>query len=266
MRGDAGFPVRLRFAKRGKVRFISHRDVARAFERAFRIEQLPLAFTHGFSPRPKVSFGLALSLGYESDAEYLDVELGEPVAVESLPERLSAALPDGLAVTAVAALADRAPSLQESITSVEYRLALTGLGPQPLGVAVDRAWASTELPVTTTRKGKRVVEDVRPSISRLHVLGEELRAFDRPGEIDLPEINLPEVNLEVATKPRGVRPAEVITVLRELAGAEEPVGEDRVLRTCQWIERDGVRLEPLIADRRSPTPSGAGARALEVCA
>ena len=55
MRGDAGFPVRLRFTERGKVRWISHRDVARAFERAFRIEQLPLAFSQGFSPRPKVS-------------------------------------------------------------------------------------------------------------------------------------------------------------------------------------------------------------------
>ncbi len=53
MRGDAGFPVRLRFTKRGKVRFISHRDVARAFERAFRIEQLPLAFTQGSRPGPR---------------------------------------------------------------------------------------------------------------------------------------------------------------------------------------------------------------------
>ena len=79
MRGDTGFPVRVRYAKRGKVRWISHRDVARAFERALRIEQLPLAFTLGFSPRPKVSFGLALSTGYESDAEYLDLELAEPI-------------------------------------------------------------------------------------------------------------------------------------------------------------------------------------------
>ena len=53
-----------------------------AFERAFRIEELPLAFTLGFSPRPKVSFGLALSVGHESDAEYLDVELAE---LEALP-------------------------------------------------------------------------------------------------------------------------------------------------------------------------------------
>ena len=79
-----GFPVRVALHQAGPVRFISHRDMARAFERAFRIEQLPLVFTQGFSPRPKVSFGLALSVGYESDAEYLDVELREP----SIPTRL----------------------------------------------------------------------------------------------------------------------------------------------------------------------------------
>ena len=84
MRGGAAFPVRLQYTKRGKVRWISHRDVARAFERAFRIAQLPLAFTEGFSPRPKVSFGLALSTGYESDAEYLDVEFASPVDIDAL--------------------------------------------------------------------------------------------------------------------------------------------------------------------------------------
>src|SRR5919106_6720592 len=98
MRGDAGFPVRLRFSKRGKVRFISHRDVARAFERAFRVERLPLAFTQGFVPRPKVSFGLALSVGHESDAEYLDFELAEPVPLDPLGPQLSGAVPEGIDV------------------------------------------------------------------------------------------------------------------------------------------------------------------------
>src|SRR6476469_8660746 len=82
--GDAGFPVRIAFTKQGKVRFISHRDVARAFERAFRIETLPLSFTQGFSPRPKVSFGLALSVGHESEAEYLDFELVEEIPLAPL--------------------------------------------------------------------------------------------------------------------------------------------------------------------------------------
>ena len=119
MRGDSGFPVRIRFSKRGKVRFISHRDVARAFERAFRIEQLPLAFTEGFSPRPKVSFGLALSVGHESEAEYLDVELTEPVDTDALPARLTPVLPEGMPATGAVRLIERAPALQESITEVQ---------------------------------------------------------------------------------------------------------------------------------------------------
>ena len=124
MRGDSGFPIRLRFAKRGRIRFLSHRDVARAFERAFRVVKLPLAFTVGFSPRPKVSFGLALPVGHESDAEYLDVELTETYDVETLVVLVNDALPEGLSVTGAIALADRAPALQESVTSVTYELEL----------------------------------------------------------------------------------------------------------------------------------------------
>ena len=89
VRGGAANPVRLRYTKLGKVRWISHRDVARALERAFRVAQLPLAFTEGFSPRPKVSFGLALSTGHESDAEYVDLVLADAIDLDPLPARLS---------------------------------------------------------------------------------------------------------------------------------------------------------------------------------
>ena len=67
--------VRVRFSKHGKVRFTSHRDVARIWERALRRARVPVAYSAGFNPRPKIAFGLALSTGYSSDAEYLDVEL-----------------------------------------------------------------------------------------------------------------------------------------------------------------------------------------------
>ena len=83
MRGGAANPVRLRYTKLGKIRWICHRDVARALERAFRVAQLPLAFTEGFSPRPKVSFGLALSTGHESDAEYVDLVFAEDVDLDA---------------------------------------------------------------------------------------------------------------------------------------------------------------------------------------
>jgi radical SAM-linked protein len=239
VRGNTGFPVRVRFAKRGKVRFISHRDVARAFERAFRIEQLPLAFTQGFAPRPKVSFGLALSVGHESEAEYLDVQLAEEVPLDSLAGRVSSALPTGIDVTGVAVLADRAPALQDAVTAVAYRVTVTGAGGRPvrpdeLRAAVDRALARPSLPAARTRKGHEVTEDVRSIVRTMAVMG-----VDDLG---------PVLDLELSTQPRGARPAEVLTAV------DGDLVDRRVLRTKQWIERGGARLEPLEADARSRVP------------
>jgi hypothetical protein len=244
--------VRLRFSKRGKVRFVGHRDVARAFERAFRIAELPIAFTQGFSPRPRVSFGLALSVGHESDAEYLDVELREPVD-RDLPAVLTAALPDGIVVTGAAALADRAPALQEAVTAVEWEIEVSSEGrsehevrrperpgetgpgrssPAPLAVArlVAAAMASPSLRVVRTRKGREAEEDIRPALRRVEVLGAA-----EHGVL---------LGFEVSTQPVSVRPGEL------LAALDDELTARRVVRTGQWIERGGVRLEPLAADPR----------------
>jgi radical SAM-linked protein len=238
MRGELGFPVRLRFTKVGKVRFVSHRDVARAFERAFRIEQLPLAFTQGFSPRPKVSFGLALGVGHESVAEYLDVELADTLDLDGFPERVSAALPDGIDVTGACELTTRAPSLQEGVTAVEVELRLADMDAATLADTTKRALLADTLPTTTTRKGRSVVEDLRPVLRDLVVHDDD---------------RTPVVLASLNTQPRGLRPADLLIALRELAGAALGDGEDRVLRKHQWIERDGARLEPLEADRATRT-------------
>lgn len=229
MRGGAVFPVRLRYAKRGKVRFLGHRDVASVLERAFRVTRLPLAFTEGFSPRPKVSFGLALSTGYESVAEYLDVQLTEAVDLDELPASLTAALPEGLSVTGAAALADRAPALQEAVTSVVWSVGVEGAegGPldQPaLEELVADALASATLPTRRRRKGREEVEDVRPAIRSIDVDGTTL-------------------TMELNTRPRGAKPSEVLAAIGR-------VRDVRALRTHQWIERDGARMEPLDADTR----------------
>jgi radical SAM-linked protein len=240
VRGDSGFPVRVRFAKRGKVRFISHRDVARAFERAFRVEQLPLAFTEGFSPRPKVSFGLALSVGHESDAEYLDVELTEPVDPAALAERLTPAVPEGMPVTGAVRLIERAPALQESITEVQYRVAtLDGHGrsvpEEVLGAAASGALASDELHVARVRKGKESTDDIRPALRSIEI------AHDG---------DTPVLELALLTQSRGARPREVLDALDSFVGVG--LTEHRVTRTSQWIERAGARLEPLEADAFAP--------------
>jgi len=249
VRGEAGHPVRLRFAKAGKVRFVSHRDVARAFERALRIAEVPVAFTQGFSPRPKVSFGLALAVGYESRAEYLDVDLREPWDPDQLGDALSAGLPAGMTVTGAAPLAPRAAALQEAVTAVAYQLVLADVDADQLADVAAAAWAAETLPVASTRKGRPLAVDVRPSLRRL--------------DVDAPRAVL---SVELSTQPRAARPAELFTAFRDLAGIDVGDGEDRVLRTHQWIERDGARREPLEADRAVPAPPGTGPRALEACA
>ena len=74
--------VRIRFHKKGKVRFTSHRDVARIWERALRKAEGAVSYSQGFSPRPKLAVGLALSTGHESEAEFLDLELAGETAEE----------------------------------------------------------------------------------------------------------------------------------------------------------------------------------------
>jgi radical SAM-linked protein len=248
MRGDTGYPVRVKYAKRGKVRWISHRDVARAFERALRIEQLPLAFTLGFSPRPKVSFGLALSTGYESEAEYLDLELVEPVDLESLPSRLTAALPIGLEVDAVVALEERAPALQESVAAVTWQVEVTdddgqAVPAEMLRELVAGARSAPVLEVTQVRKGRASIADVRPAIRSLDVL--EARSSTGSSAT---------VEMELLTQPRGAKPSEVVVAIAGLSPSPLTLVVGRAVRTHQWIERDGARCEPLDADTRPRVP------------
>ena len=247
MKGGALFPVRVRYEKRGKVRWISHRDVARAFERAFRVEALPLAFSQGFSPHPKVSFGLALSTGHESVAEYLDLELVSEVDLELLPAALSTALPEGLTVTAAAPLVDRAPALQEAVTSVEWLVAVTPHDAEPdpevLRALVADALAREALPTARRRKGKETVEDVRPVIRAFDVLD------DSTPLVPDSEVRGVHAHLELTTQPRSAKPDEVLTAVVTATGANA-WSLAHVTRTHQWIERDGARQEPLDADTR----------------
>jgi len=236
VRAGEGFPVRLQYTKLGKIRWISHRDVARALERAFRVARLPLAFSEGFSPHPKVSFGLALSTGHESEAEYVDLVLTEDLAVETLPGVITPALPDGITVAGAAQLVERAPALQEAVTSCEWLVEVArsdGLPADPHEVReqAEAVSAFPEIMVTKRRKGREVTEDIRPVIRHLTVCG--------TAPVTLA--------MELFTQPRSARPGEVLAAFGGLS-------EVRAVRTHQWIERDGARQEPLDADTRPRVP------------
>ena len=192
--------LRIRFSKLGKIRWTSHRDLARMWERAFRRVDLPLAYSEGFTPRPRVSFGLALPTGHESVAEFLDVELTgiEGVDLAALGTRLSAALPVGVDATAVAVLAPGSPSLQEDVTSCSWRwTAAAAEGaerPQleEVRLRVASVLAAPSTPIARNRKGVERVEDIRPGILGLEVVEES-----EDGVV---------LSAELAAAPRAVRP------------------------------------------------------------
>ena len=142
------------------------------WERALRRAELPVARTQGFSPRPKVHFGLALPTGHESLGEYLDVDLA-PVEglpdVDGLPARLSPLLPDGVEVEAAVEIDPRGSSLQQAVTSCGWWLDVPDVSPSDLAAEVARLLATERLPVTRERKGRPVTDDLRPGILDLSV-------------------------------------------------------------------------------------------------
>jgi radical SAM-linked protein len=220
--------LRARFSKAGKVRFVSHRDVARIWERALRRVGVPIAYTEGFSPRPKLSFGLALSTAHESLGEYLDISLRDEAAagvdLEQLPTLLTEALPVGMEVQAVVPLEPGSLSLQQAVTSCTWQIELEGTSVTAAAGAVESALSADELVITRTRKGQDAVDDVRPGIVGLRVVG------PAPGDGAVLEA-------ELATQPRGLRPAELVRAL------DPGLHARRVVRIHQWTQIGGARQE-----------------------
>jgi radical SAM-linked protein len=219
--------LRLRFTKLGRVRFVSHRDVARLFERALRRADLPMRYTEGFTPRPRIGFGLGLPVACESVAEYLDVALREPVDIGEVPASLSRQLPAGMDVVA----AGEAPSssLQQQVTSCTWEMEVPAGDASSLEKTLNRALGSQSLLVRRSRKGRESVDDLRPSLRSLAVGGLGLVA-------------------DLSTEGRGVRPSELAEVLGLQLG--------RTVRTHQWIERGGSRHEPLSLAAEVPLARG----------
>jgi len=241
--------LRARYAKLGKIRFTSHRDVARMWERALRRSGLPVARSQGFNPRPLVAFGLALPTCGESLAYYLDVTLARPddgvrpgqpwgdsyPDLGSLAAALSGYLPDGIDVLALAALPGDADSLQQQVTSCSWELEVQGVTAAELVERVGQLLDAPSVSVQRERKGRQFDDDLRPSVRSL-ALCEPPQGMDPSGR------SSSWLRAETATRPRGVRPRELVEVL----GTDVVLARAR--RTQQWIERDGDRWEPLSVD------------------
>jgi radical SAM-linked protein len=242
--GVAPRRVRFRFSKVGKIRFTSHRDVARMWERALRRSRLPVALSQGFNPHPLLSFGLALPTGCESRGEYLDARLEPPrpgdLSLAQIPAVLSELLPEGMAVQAAADIPMAEGSLQQEVGSCSWELEVLGVFGEELQERIELALAAPSLTVQRERKGRQTEDDIRPAILSLALIGGD--------RLEQGEYPIGRFRAELATHPRGVRPSDL------LAAFGTDVVLARACRTHQWIERDGARFEPLSVSELGTDP------------
>jgi len=150
--------LRLRFSKRGRMRFISHHDLMRLFERAVRRAGIPVRMTSGFNPHPRISFPLALGVGVESGAEVAEMSLHTWMPAEELKEKLNAALPEGISVESATPIA---PGEKAEVSDVTYEIILRRPRPD-LAEKARSLLAREEVPVERKKKDKSKQVDIRP--------------------------------------------------------------------------------------------------------
>ncbi|MGB7564738.1 MAG: TIGR03960 family B12-binding radical SAM protein [Prochlorococcaceae cyanobacterium] len=186
--------LRFRFAKTGDLALLSHLDGVRMLERALRRSGLPVSFTGGFHPLPRLEFALALPLGVEARGEWLDLEMATPTAPEQVRQRLGAQLPGGFQLLSVREVPVGGVSLSQELRSSIWSLELLDPHPVPLepaewhhAVEALRA-ASQWLWHDTDKKGRPRVRDLRPYLEELE--SSERQPIDPPGSARLRYIAL----------------------------------------------------------------------------
>jgi radical SAM-linked protein len=159
--------IRITFVKQGALRYTGHLDLHKLWERAARRAELPLAYSQGFHPQPKMNMAAALPLGFSSRCEVLDMRLEREIPLEDLTARLNTALPSGLQVVDIAQVEESAPALQTQVLSAEYEVTLTeAIERSELQQKVDSVMESKSIP--RERRGK--MYDLRPLIEELQLL------------------------------------------------------------------------------------------------
>ncbi len=172
--------IRITFAKQGPLRYTGHLDLHKLWERAARRAQLPLAYSQGFHPQPKMNIAAALPLGFSSRCEVMDMKLEHEIQLDGLCEKLQRTLPAGIQVLNVENADERAPALQTQVASAEYQVTLTGsIDESELRRKIDSVMESES--IIRERRGKKY--DLRPLIEELSLpsspLSEGVRVFMR---------------------------------------------------------------------------------------
>jgi radical SAM-linked protein len=230
--------LRLRYAKRGRLRFASHRDLARALERTLRRAQVPMAFSAGFTPHPKISYVGAAPTGAASEAEYLEIGLAERRDPEQVRAALDAALPDDIAVLECVEAGEGTGSLADRIDAASWRIELPDLDPADLerALAAFLARDSVEVP-RRTKSGLKDV-DARAAVTSASTGAGAGCAI---------------LQVVVRQVTPAVRPDDVLAALAAVADLRPP-SPSRAVREAQGrLDDNGTVADPLGPDRAART-------------
>ncbi|WP_308170119.1 TIGR03936 family radical SAM-associated protein [Acrocarpospora catenulata] len=242
--------LRVRYAKRGRLRFTSHRDISRALERAVRRADIPVAYSAGFSPHPKISYAGAAPTGVASEAEYLEIGVSRACDPRRLRADLDASLPPGLDVLDVVDAAEAGPgNLADRLEASLWEARLTGADPAEAGAAVREFLAAPSVPVERlTKKGMRAF-DARQAVHSLTVAGEAGQRTDgTAGQKPIQSCVI--LRMVVRHETPAVRPDDVLMGLRLVAGFAPP-SPPSVTRLAQGPldAMTGEPADPLVTDR-----------------
>ena len=211
---DAVQHLQVRYAKRGRMRFASHRDIARAVERAVRKAALPIAFSAGFTPHPKISYSGAAATGVASEAEYMELAFTSPCTPEDVRARLDAALPDGIDVIDVA---ERDSELSVArLEASRWQMTLPGVSPAAAQAAIDAFLASSRVEVERDMKKK----GIRRMDARAAVISMELARRAGPAATDECAI----LRMVVRHTTPAVRPDDILVALASVAHGNAACG------------------------------------------
>jgi radical SAM-linked protein len=205
--------LQVRYAKRGRMRFASHRDIARAVERAVRKAGLPIAYSAGFTPHPKISYAGAAATGVASEAEYLELAFTSPCTPEDVRARLDAALPDGIDVIDVAERGSELPVAR--LEASQWQVTLPGVPPAVAQAAIGAFLAASQVEVERrTKKGLRRMD------ARAAVISMEL---DRRAVAAQPD-GYGILRMVVRHTTPAVRPDDILAALHSVAASSGVAG------------------------------------------
>ncbi|MGW6533892.1 TIGR03936 family radical SAM-associated protein [Streptomyces venezuelae] len=241
--------IRLRYTKRGRLRFTSHRDFQRAFERALRRAEVPMAYSAGFTPHPKVSYANAAPTGTGSEAEYLEIALTAARDPDKLRELLDESMPAGLDI--VDAVESRTSGLADRLTASIWELRLDGVEPATAQRAAEQFTTAEKVEVQRRTKNGMRTFDAREAVVSLKTVDGGPLADDADRPSDKPCAIL---RLVVRHVTPAVRPDDVLSGLRAVADLAPPVPA-AVTRLAQGLfdEETGTVTDPLAPDREADT-------------